>query len=470
MRKFIRYILPLALLGMLSSGCEDYLNINDDPNRVTEVDLASLLPSTQLALANSHYSITTSTGRVTQHISSYFGYIDEGTLRIGGAWSTLYLRVLENARIMAEQAQESGSPHYEGVAKTIQAYGLLLLSDQWEDVPWTEAFKGSENLTPVFDSQESLYTTASQLLDEAIPLLGAEESIFSPGGDDLIYGGDLSLWAKAAYGIQARLAIHLVNKGGSYAQDAIDAAARSFASPEEDFQFIYNSVIRNPWHTNVALANNTGNFSFAQGAYFVNQLNGSIYPDVDPRLNILATLDEGATTYIGIESFNTEAPSNTVNFRVDTWHSRELAPMEMVTYAEMKFIEAEAYLALNQPDAAYTAYLAGIEADMGKRGVGAADITAYLGAPSVAVGAGSLSLEEVMRQKYIALFLNPEAWVDMRRHNYSTEVYKGFITPDPVMWGGPAQRALYPLDELNRNGAEVEKVSKPFGQPMWRDQ
>lgn len=471
MRKFIRYTLPFMLIAMFSTGCEDYLDINEDPNRVTEVDLASLLSPIQLNLANTHYSLVFSTGQITQHLGSYFDYIDEGTLLLGGAWSTIYLRVLQNARTMGEQAAENGSPHYEGIAKFTQAFGLSLLTDQWESVPWSEALRGSEILNPVFDEQEELYVEMNRLLDEAIDLLRTEESIFSPGNDDLIYAGDLDLWVKAAFALKARLAIHLVNKNNSFANAALTAARSAFESPEDDFQYIYNSVIRNPWHTNVALANNTGNFSVAHGAYLIDQMNGVIYDGLeDPRLPIIATLNDGAESFIGIESFNEDAPANTVNFRVTSWHSRETAPMEMLTFAEVKFIEAEAQLKLGQAELAYEAYLDGIQASMDKLGVEASAAAAYLQDPQVAVGANSLGLEQVMREKYIALFLNQEVWVDMRRHNYSDEIYRDFVVPDPVRWGGPAQRAFYPLDEINRNGTEVNKVTRPYSERMWRDQ
>lgn len=465
--KNIKFGLLSLLLVFGLSNCDDYLDINDDPNRVKEVGLASLLPSTQYSIGNSLYSFSVTTSQVTQQIGSYFGYPEEFSL--GGAWSTMYLRGLANADILARDAAEAESPHYEGVAKVLQAYALALTTDHWEAAPWTEAFKGSEELTPVYDSQESLYRVVTELLEAAVPLLEAEESVFSPGAEDLYYAGNLTKWVKAAKALQARMAIHQLNKGNSFAQDALNALGGGMESNADDLQLTYNSIQRNPWHTRVALANNTGNLSVAPGPYIIGLMTDDMGQPTDPRIDAIATLNDGETEYLGLNGYDSDAPTNTVDFRAETFYSTEQAPAYMMTYAEQKFIEAEAQFALGETGLAYDAYIEGITAHHNKLNIDAAAATAYLGSTAVAQSAGDLTLSDIMVQKYIALYLSPETWTDMRRYNYSTDVYPGFVIPDVSLFGGPLQRANYPADELNRNGIEVDKVTKPVTERMWRD-
>jgi len=469
MRKLFKYYLPLLLLLFWFNSCEDYLDVNDDPNRLTEVGLNSLLPAIELRLADAQYSATQTAAQVTQQTGSYFGYFENSTM--AGTWSTLYLRVLANANILAQQAATAKAPNYEGIGYALQAYGLTMLTDIWEAAPWTQAFDGSNNLEPAYDDQPVLYNEISSLLDRALPLLqytpvDCTAEICVAASSDLIYGGDLDKWIKMVYALRARLAVHLLNKGNANATAAISAASQAFASNDDDFEFAYNAVTRNPWHTDVALANNTGNLTVAQGVYAVQLLNGDIYNVIDPRREILLGEADGGN-YVGVNSYDDNAPTNTVDFTVDTYQSREQTPMAMLTYAEMKFIEAEANLQLGQSGPAYTAYLAGIQASMDKYGV--ADAAAYLSDPAVAVGAANLTLDLVMKEKYLAMYLNYEVWTDMRRHNYATAVYRGFVVPDTQRWGGPAQRALFPIDEFNRNGTEVGKVVRSYSTPMWRD-
>jgi hypothetical protein len=142
--------------------------------------------------------------------------------------------------------------------------------------------------------------------------------------------------------------------------------------------------------------------------------------------------------------------------------------MLMVTFAEMKFIEAEAYFLKGNSASAYTAYLAGINAHLAK--VGVTTIIPYTSLPGVAVGSGTLTLELIMKEKYIAMYLNPEAWVDVRRYQYSADVYRGMSKPvnyNEALGGEFIRRVLYPNEEINRNTAEVTPHIKPMQEIMW---
>lgn len=457
---FYKVGLILLLASILPTGCENYLDVNTDPNRVTAVNLSSLLPTTIEGVSSAHYSVAFTAAQVCHQTDSYFGYYEEFTM--SGAWTTLYLRCMNNLTQMIEQAEESNSPHYAGVGKVLLALSLGLATDTWESVPYSEALQGSDNLTPSYDTQESVYNQIDRLLNDAISSLQATSSVFSPGNDDLIYNGDLTRWVKAAQALKARYSLHLLKKGGNYAANALSAAGNAFSSNDDDLQLEYNPVNKNPWHLTPALANNTGNLSITHAGYFIDLLNNNN----DPRLPILA--DKGTNAdYVGLTSYDQNDPGATVNFNVNTWHSRESAPVLMSTYAEVKFIEAEAAFATDKTRA-YNAYLAGISASMNKLGVDPADVTGYLAGAGVAADANSLTLGHILREKYVALFLNPEVWVDMRRQNFNANVYTGLFVP--TQNGGPAQRAQYPQSEFSRNGTEVNKVKKGFTETMWRDQ
>jgi hypothetical protein len=59
-----------------------------------------------------------------------------------------------------------------------------------------------------------------------------------------------------------------------------------------------------------------------------------------------------------------------------------------------------------------------------------------------------------MQQKYIALFLNPESWTDMRRYDFSADIYPNLTFPagaNPDA-GGQYPRRLLPAER--RSGTE----------------
>ena len=483
-RSFKHTMLVLSLT-IISLSCDDYLggDTNVDPNRVVEVSLNALLPTIIDATATNHYNLGFETSQIVQYVASATATSSRtdthDLIRLGTAWRVMYLRALSNANIAAEQAVVQESPHYEGVAKILMAVNLALATDTWGDIPYSEAFQGEENLTPVYDSQESVYVAIQNLLDEAIVALNAGSSLFSPERDDLVYGGDLSRWIKTAYSLKARYAMHLSEFDTDAPSRALADLANGFEDNEDDLQYIYDERNFNPWHRRPALADGTGNASITFSEQLIDAMNGTDYGVFDPRLPIIADND-GAAEYSGAINGEEAGESSNSTFTIDTWYSTFAAPVLMFTYAESKFIEAEAAFLNNggtvtsvgSTQDAYDAYLEGIRAHMDKLDVDETDRDAYLSDPAVAVGANGLTLELIMREKYIANFLNPETWVDFRRYDYNPDIYRDLELPlehNPDLNGQWIRRVLYPLDELSRNSEEVSKVQQGLEVKVWWD-
>ncbi len=483
--KYFKHILLAMLLAIVSFSCDDYLggDTNIDPNRVGEVSLEALLPTIAASTALNHYNLGFRTSQIVQYVASATATAGDtdthNQIRLRTTWTGIYLRALSNANLLAIQSGEESSPHYEGVAKIVLALNLGLATDTWGDVPYSEAFQANENLTPAFDNQETIYASIQQLLDEAIIALNSDNSVFSPGDDDVLYGGDLSKWIKAAYTLKARYALHLSEFDPEAPAKALAAVANGFDGNEDDFQFLYDERNLNPWHKRPALANATGNASITFSEQLIDAMNGTDYGVFDPRLPIIAEND-GEAEYKGAINGSEAGEDSNSKFSVDTWYSTVTAPVLMLTYAESKFIEAEAAFLNNggtttsvgSTQEAYDAYLAGISAHMDKLGVDPAERDAYLADPAVAVGAGALTLELIMKEKYIANFLNPETWVDFRRYDYNPTLFKDLELPvnhNPDLNGQWIRRVLYPLDELSRNSEEVSKVQRGLEVKLWWD-
>ncbi len=144
----------------------------------------------------------------------------------------------------------------------------------------------------------------------------------------------------------------------------------------------------------------------------------------------------------------------------------DTSPLLIVTFAELKFIEAEAAFATDKTRS-YNAYLAGIAANMDKLQVPAADKATYLADPNVAVGSAALTKELIFKEKYVATYLNPEAFNDVRRNDYN---YKNFTLPVGSVLPSFIRRLDYPLvAERNKNGANVP-AAVPRTTKLWWDQ
>jgi len=136
----------------------------------------------------------------------------------------------------------------------------------------------------------------------------------------------------------------------------------------------------------------------------------------------------------------------------------------IMTYAELKFIEAEAALRANDRLRAYAAYLAGITANMNKLQVPAAERDAYLSNSVVAVGESGLTLDLIFKEKYVATYLNPEAWNDVRRHDYG---YEDFTLPENAALDTFIRRLEYPTGERSENGSNVPTVGSLSDRLWW---
>jgi hypothetical protein len=465
-------IFLLAAVALVVPGCSDYIggDTNVDPNRASSVTLDVLLPATIEATSNNHYLIGNMTCRFAQHLASYSvggadAYQETGEIRMPLAWTGIYLPALSNLDLMIKQAEAQSSPYYAGIGKVLQAINLGMATDAWGDVPFSEAFQGEKDLTPTLDPQELIYISLNTLLDDAIQLLQQPTSLFKPGADDLVYAGKTASWIKAAYALKARYAIHLTGKDADKAiTDALAAVPSAISVNTEDLQLVYNTPNVSPWCKNVSSLIVTGNFTVGPSEQLINLMNGTFYGVIDPRMPKMFD-NQGAATYSGL--FNGQGSGGNSRLGTATWYASATSPVPMVTFAEVKFIEAEARLLNSDAAGAYAAYLAGITAHFQKLGL---DPAGYLANPAVGVGSANLTLQLVMKEKYIAMFLNPEVWVDVRRYQYSNTIYLGMDKPvnyNESLGGEFIRRTLYPNDEINRNSVEVSPHIQPMQTKMW---
>jgi len=187
----------------------------------------------------------------------------------------------------------------------------------------------------------------------------------------------------------------------------------------------------------------------------------------DPRLPQIATLTKFGDyrgTRNGAGRIGTGTDDEESYLSVTGAYSKINAPLPIVTYAEMKFIEAEAAFRSNDKHRAYEAYIAGIEANMEKVGVDAASAENYVNDGTVSVGESNITLDLIFKEKYVAMMLNPEAWTDARRYDYQ---YKNFTLPQGAALTTFIRRLDYPQVEISRNGANVPAVGGQDERLAW---
>lgn len=474
MKKVIKNIIVLVLFTSVCTGCDNYLDVNTPSNALneSELNMKDIMAPIMFNTAYAQYYAEVTFGNYTQYFGSY-GYGAAGLTSNSTTWSNIYTRNLPNLKVLQDKANNLGALHYEAVAKILESMNISFAVECWGDVPYSQAGLPFEYPNPTLDDGQQVYNQALTLLNEAIATLeSADPSQINMGSEDLFYGGDYDKWLRAAYTLKARLQLKMMKNGGTTASDVLASIANGFTSNADNMELSFPDGKINPYYSVNVLARATSNFYRAPNDQLISMMNGTTYPfqsgtvEIDPRLPAIYQ-NEGAPgdPWRGFMNGGTGQSSDgedaNTYYKDGGYLTSATSPFIVLTYAEAMFIKAEAAFLANggtttsmgSTTEAYDAYMAGIAASMEQIGVDGSD---YMADAAVAVGEGNLTLDLIMKEKYIANIHNPETYNDMRRYNFSSDVFKGLAlrleedagTEYSGQW---FRRAVYPLSEADAN-------------------
>ncbi len=488
-----KYLLVTALAGSFTACDLQKENIN--PNASSEISLSAVLTGAEVSLG---FNVGVNGGLITniyiQQVSgangdaASFDNYSTNPSYFNTTWAGFYTGVLDELNIVQNTATERQQPYYAGIARLLKVYTYSTVTDIFGDIPYTEALQGNGIVNPAYDKQDGIYDDLQLQIDQAITdlqKLPADNLGATPAGDDVIYGGNTAKWIAAAYTLKARLALHLSKlDANSAAQKALDylydgTTYRGIQNNANDAQVVFGSSATNanPYYQQ----NTTRPGWIGLGASFVNLLNGNEVTDpntqpegayVDPRRSLFATpYPVGSTTYKG------SAPGVSGAFSlIGSYYGTATSPVILLSYAEAKFIEAEARLILNTSDPlVQTALQDAVKASFSKVITTATDPYAtaqkqadYISAKATTTGNFYNDLKTIITQKYIALFLQPEVWSDYRRTGYPAIPLAQNATSSANPDGLIPRRIPYPQNEqsLNKNAPAGSTYQLPR---LWWD-
>lgn len=393
----------LAVCALAAAGCTDFNapELTQNPNQPSRATANQLLTGvTSFAAAgltgDFNRAITiwmqqmAGTGRQWINIDAPYA-IDENTL---GGFDTFYTGGgLVDIRTLEAQERAANDQVYLGIAQVWEVLVMSAVTDWWGDVPYREAVTETIR-TPVLDPQQQVYADLQLKLDSAIANLAGTGS--GPGAFDLIYGGDKQKWTRLAHTLKARLYLHTAERvPASYAL-ALAQANQGISDPAGGGDFLtYQSTTvgeENQWFQ---FRRGRGT-DISAGAYIINLMRTRNAGAADPRLARYFSV-------AGTGTFTGAAPGE--EGETFSWLSAERASggfrQPLVTWAENQLIKAEAQLQTG--DALGAA--ASLNAERQRAGL-------------AAVGAGLTTAQlyqQIMEEKYVALFQNPEVWSDYKR-------------------------------------------------------
>jgi hypothetical protein len=422
MRKVL-YILFAAILTASIWSCSESImdeinrNVNDPSDMVSRLIITDAITGSAFSVAGGDFAFYASI--YIEHNTGVWGQFYNADIRssqptssttYNNAWNAAYanLYILKVVREKcSEGGPEEGNYHTLGIAQILTAYNLAALTDVMGDVPWTEALQPGVIFTPVLDKQENIYDNIFGLLDDAIANLNKATIYPSLGIQDLLYGGNIEMWKKFAYGLKARYTMRLSFKTPAYA-DVISFASQSFTSRAEQAQFNYNgNTSQSPYYC-----------MFLDRDYYgaSQSLHDKLTERNDPRDDVFFITHPSSGGDLVF------APNGTANQVQGSYSisaiSTITAPTYLMSYHELEFLKAEAYVRNNNLALADTALRKAVTAAFQKVNIGlsAPEALNYFNT-SVRPRFTADPLSEVMNQKYIAFFEEEaiEAYNDYRR-------------------------------------------------------
>ena len=505
----------------LTSGCNNFLDVNTNPNAPQAVTANLYLAPMLHWMVTSpqfdgrfvgHYTqewISTSTAVNPAQTWGRMGY-DPSSDNGAQQWRDVYWSLGQNLIDMNTKAEAEQRWDLLGVGQILKAWGWQVLTDLHGEIIIKEAIDQSRTAFD-YDTQDYAYQEIQRLLDSAIVLLqrtdGAVDQAYLAKGDK-IYNGDPTKWLKLAYGMRALNLNHYSNKSSYAPARVIADVDKSFASNTDDALLTYPNA--NPFDDYNFWGRSRNNITlYRQTQFMVNLMNGTQFGGVvDPRMSrILSPSPDGQyrgldPNVLGFGALTTaQQPNNFFGYAgtgglalPGRYLFDDKAKIPLMTYAQLQFIKAEAALRMGDQGTALIAYRNGISSHIDfvnarnldnsqtPTQITATEKATFLASPEIVPAA--LTLSHIMSQKFIAQFGwgHNESWMDMRRYHYTdidpvsgTEVFRGFTPPTNLYGdnGGKVVQRIRPRYNSeyvwNRAGLDVigGLASDYHTKPLW---
>ncbi len=481
------------LIALTSLSCEEFLDVNTDPNNPVYVTPDLILPVGQVYTAR-YMQSGASPDRSINILGnmmmfnwgeSYgFSWYDEEFQYLVTStfydyiWDGQYRDALKQYDDLKNFGDEYG--YYKAIGEIMKAYHFQLLVDMYGDVPYSNAMLRGENPTPTYDDAETIYLDLIVKLNEAVEAINvaSEDPLTEEldGNSDVMFGGDMTAWKQFAHTLKVRILTRYSDvASAAFIQselDAIDAEGSGYIVTDVTVQpgFVQEAFKQNYYWDqlgwDVGGTVRLSNDATCATQYVLDYLTNTN----DPRIGLI--YEEPATGHLGVDQ---GAPNNDEGLGADyvsnigPGHLKGPdMPAVILTLAEHNFNMAElAHKVLGMDAEAY--YVAGVTAsydyllrDVDTTGMHLSSIGLYLSQalPNVSWEFSPDKLEAIITQKWIATngITAEQSWFDYSRTGFPANlpVSERASTPDrPV-------RLVYPNSEVTGNSANMPAQPDAF--------
>lgn len=460
MKNIIKISLVSACIGLALSSCQsDLTSLNVDPKH------PSVLPSDNL-LATAMYQSSYYMDNPSVNFNNYrfftqqwaeTQYPDETQYNLvtrnqpRNHFNRMYVYSINNlkqAKMNLVNEVETDDIRTNKLA-TLEIEEIFIwenIVDTYGDVPYSEAFKPDEILTPKYDDAKTIYLDLIKRID-------AVNATIKPtitGYSDLVYGGNMTKWKKFANSIKLRLGMNLADVDPALSKTTVESAIASgvISSDDEAYKFKYDGgTFSNPVYDNLVASNRN---DFIPSQLTINTMSSLS----DPRMDIWFTKVGGV--YKGGVFGELNDPYTNFS-QLSSYFRSATTASNLLSYAEVAFLKAEAAArGYSVGGTAADLYIAAVTESMRENGVSTTNIATYLAANPFNVVNWKQSIGT---QAWIAMFNKGFAsWNFTRRLDSPT-----LVNPPKSNLSSVPYRMPYSDQEYVLNGTNVNAAASKIG-------
>jgi hypothetical protein len=420
----------MSVVVLLLAGCSDYLDVNRDPDAVTEIpDAKILLPAAEVGIANNLMgwdfgfagALWVEYWTQSYTASQFKALCEFQPEDFNTAYQSLMSQPLADLNLIKALTAENENKGYYFVAEALSIFTWQIITDVWGDMPYSEALKGNEGiLHPKQDKGEDIYADLLVRVNKLLEVDLSEASIDEPY--DFIYEGDLEKWRQFAYSLKLKLLLR-VSETASYnnaeALTFIESASASLLTASAKIPgSLWDDAREGKRHPLREFeAGGAGYFSanVIGCKTFVDYLN----ENSDPRLPNLFTGTNGA--FFGDFDSKGDSDGNGTTDDKETYCKAIIDPatdLMLMSDWEVNFYVAEVYARAGRSEA-QSYYEAGVRASLTQHGV-ANDSILITGYAKWAAGNVESQIKQIAMQKWVAYanYQHIEAFLERNRTKY----------------------------------------------------
>ncbi|GAB1414886.1 hypothetical protein MASR2M117_02920 [Paludibacter sp.] len=476
--KIFRYIILSIPVLFLLPACEGFLDINTSLDSPTTITVDQALPTAcfyaaQINYDHAEYGVYLSQALTTTSKSQ------TGEYAYSQGWEFLSMNrhpqcrrhfydLGANINELKREAEKINSRNFVLIARTIMLQSTMLTTDAFGPMPRSNAYKST---SPTYDTQEEIYDWMFKEADELVSLYSNNEWINNPDNRpinekmDRIFAGDLKKWGLYAKALRARLWLrklpnwdntpavcdNIISMVDDILNDTEWEEPRYYypgGTNEQNCPWGTAAPIINGWESRKnRLATSIPTKFFGYGILgFYNSYNQNRRYALDPRAEKIMTPREipnvyGSSLLRWLENNIGMDVSMKITYYPDLYattagsnpYTKNEGYVPLITDEELLFIKAEAQYWKGDKAGAYNTTKNAVVRNMVRYGVTtsvASNGSELTGTAKTRYnrffevrlpGETSFTIADLMQQKYVAMYLLPEQWTDVRRYNYSSK-------------------------------------------------